>query len=103
MNAYDDFGGFSNNDDGEFGYDALINNIGGSYATESIRISEMQNFLRNQPMSLFNLAPNQQGEINFNGNLKPYTQLYILAIDVNSVAFRQVDIAEAGVDLLNPV
>jgi hypothetical protein len=52
---------------------------------------------------LFNLAPNQDGEINFKANLKPYTQLYILAIDVNSVAFRQVDLALAGVELLSTV
>ena len=52
---------------------------------------------------MFNLAPNQEGEINFKANLKPYTQLYILAIDVNSVAFRQVDLALAGVELLTTV
>ena len=33
--------------------------------------------------------------MSFTANLKPYTQLYILAIDLNSVAQRQVDIASA--------
>ena len=77
----------------------MINAVGGSHSPESINIPEFQNFLRNTPLSLFNLAPNQQGEVTFSGNLKPYTQLYILAIDVNSVAFRQVDLAEAAVEV----
>jgi hypothetical protein len=32
--------------------------------------------------------------------LKPFTQLFILAVDVNSVAQRQIDLAEAGVGLI---
>lgn len=55
--------------------------------------------MRNTPLQLFNLAPNQQGEITFNANLKPYTQLFLLAIDVNSVAQRQLDLAECGVEV----
>lgn len=44
-------------------------------------------------MSIFNLAPNgETGEVTFSANLKPYSQLFIVAVDLNSVAQRQVDL-----------
>ena len=52
-----------------------------------MKILELQNFLRTPPLALFNLVPKgDQGEVTFTANLKGYTQLYILAIDQNSVA-----------------
>jgi hypothetical protein len=50
-------------------------------------IPELQNFLKNPPLTLFNLVPSSEtGEVTFTANLKPFTQLYIVAIDLNSVA-----------------
>jgi hypothetical protein len=52
-----------------------------------MKILELQNFLRTPPLALFNLVPQgDHGEVTFTANLKGYTQLYILAIDQNSVA-----------------
>ena len=65
-----------------------------------IKIKEFQNFLRCPPLALFNLVPSKEtGEVQFSANLKAYTQLYVLAIDQNSVALRQIDLG----DLKQPV
>ena len=75
-------GGF---DGTEIGYDMLIS--GASGGSTEMKILELQNFLRTPPLALFNLVPQgDQGEVTFTANLKGYTQLYILAIDQNSVA-----------------
>jgi hypothetical protein len=60
---------------------------GASGGSTEMKILELQNFLRTPPLALFNLVPRgDQGEVTFTANLKGYTQLYILAIDQNSVA-----------------
>jgi hypothetical protein len=60
---------------------------GASGGSTEMKILELQNFLRTPPLALFNLVPQgDQGEVTFTANLKGYTQLYILAIDQNSVA-----------------
>jgi hypothetical protein len=76
-------GGF---DGTEIGYDMLISQASGG-STE-MKILELQNFLRTPPLAIFNLVPpkGDLGEVTFTANLKGYTQLYILAIDQNSVA-----------------
>lgn len=75
-------GGF---DGSEIGYDMLISQASGG-STE-MKILELQNFLRTPPLALFNLVPQgDHGEVTFTANLKGYTQLYVLAIDQNSVA-----------------
>jgi hypothetical protein len=78
-----DIGGYSGAD--EMGYDAMVSAIGEASSSQN-KILELQNFLRNPPFTLFNLAPSSTGEITFTANLKPYTQLFILAVDQNSVA-----------------
>lgn len=79
-------GGGEREDDEDFGFDALIGNMG-RIASEDVKISELQNFLKNPPLTLFNLVPSaDSGEVSFTANLKPYTQLFILAVDTNSVA-----------------
>jgi hypothetical protein len=55
-------------------------------------IPELQNFLKTSPLTLHNLPIGEDGVVTFKANLKPYTQLYILALDLNSVAQRQVDL-----------
>ena len=97
--AYDDYSGgagygYGGGEQEEFGYDMFINQ-GSTGSFDQMNITETQNFLKNPPFTAFNLVPNQDGEVSFTANLKPYTQLYILAIDLNSVAQRQVDIASA--------
>lgn len=70
---------------GELSYDMLIAQASGG-STE-MKILELQNFLRTPPLALFNLVPQgDHGEVTFTANLKGYTQLYVLAIDQNSVA-----------------
>jgi hypothetical protein len=57
-------------------------------------IPEFQNFLKNPPFTLFNLTPNPQtGEVTFQANLKAYNQIYIVALDLNSVAQRIIDLS----------
>jgi hypothetical protein len=74
-------GGF----DGDLGYDMLISQAGGG--SHDMKILELQNFLRTPPLALFNLVPQgDHGEVTLTANLKAYTQLYVLAIDQNSVA-----------------
>jgi len=59
------------------------------------QIPGMQNFLKHSPVTLFNLVPNaQSGEVSFQINLKPYTQLFILAVDLNSVAQKKLDLSD---------
>ena len=35
---------------------------------------------------MFNLVPNEDGEVKFSANLTPYTQLYVVAMNMQSVA-----------------
>jgi hypothetical protein len=92
-NSYDDmdYDGAGGMED-ELGYDRLIAKLSDTSSSE-MKIPELQNFLKNPPLSIFNLVPNpESGEITLTANLKPFTQLYILAIDLNSVAQRQIDL-----------
>jgi hypothetical protein len=67
------------------GFDMLISQAGGG--SHDMKILELQNFLRTPPLALFNLVPQgDHGEVTLTANLKAYTQLYVLAIDQNSVA-----------------
>lgn len=78
----------------EIGLDQMIDRMGDAYNNE-FKILELQNFLKNPPLVLFNLSPSQEtGEVTFKANLKPYSQLYVVAIDLNSVAQKQVDLAD---------
>jgi len=49
-------------------------------------IPELQNFLKSPPLTLFNLPISEGGVVSFKANLKPFSQLYVLAVDLNSVA-----------------
>lgn len=63
-------------------------------ASETQVIPEFQNFLKNPTFTMFNLAPNPQtGEVSFQANLKAYNQVYVVAIDLNSVAQRTIDLS----------
>ena len=92
-NSEDLLGGYGFGGDYEgLGYDQMIGTLGQMGSSE-IKILEFQNFLRTPPLSLFNLVPQgENAEVSFTANLKPYTQLYVLAIDQNSVALRQLDL-----------
>ena len=57
-----------------------------------MKIPEFQNFLKNPPHTQLNLVPNAEGEVNFTANLAPFTQLFVIAIDLTSVAQTQVDV-----------
>ena len=83
--AHDPFSALGGYDDG-MSYDMMVNSLGTIGSSEN-KILELQNFLRTPPLALFNLIPSpDSGEVTFTANLKPYTQLFILAIDQNSVA-----------------
>jgi hypothetical protein len=89
--AYDDcdmmnVGGGYGGDEAEYGYDMMLDRISESDSDLS-KIPEIQNFLKTPPLAIFNLVPSaDKGEITFQANLRPFTQLYVLAIDLNSVA-----------------
>jgi hypothetical protein len=55
--------------------------------------------LKHPPLVLFNLAIDPQGQVQFNANLAHYTQLFVVAVDQNSVAQRQVDLADKPSEL----
>eukprot|EP00347_Sterkiella_histriomuscorum_P022623 403337784 len=59
---------------------------------QNIPLPDMQNFLKQGPLQIFNLTPNEQGEIRFSANLNAYTQLQILVVDRQSVASKNVDL-----------
>lgn len=98
QSSYDDYSGgmegFAGGSGGEdmFGYDTLVQQMGNSHSREQLMIPELQNFLKSSPLTLFNLPIGEGGVVTFKANLKPYTQLYVLAIDLTSVAQRQVDL-----------
>lgn len=72
----------------------MIGTMGSSSESEA-KILELQNFLKFAPLTLFNLVPQKEtGVVSFTANLKAYSQLFILAIDMNSVAQRQIDLDE---------
>ena len=54
--------------------------------SSEMKIPEYQNFLKNPPFTQFNLVPNEAGQVKLSANLTAYTQLFVLAIDTNSVA-----------------
>jgi hypothetical protein len=84
--------GGSRNEEEMLGYDFMLGNAG-SMGGEELVIQEFQNFLKIPPLSLFNLSPNAEtGEISFQANLRPYSQLFVVALDLTSVAQRTLDI-----------
>ena len=80
--------GYSGGGADMFGYDELVQQMGNSHSREQLMIPELQNFLKSPPLTLFNLPIGEGGVVTFKANLKPYTQLYVLAVDLTSVAQR---------------
>ena len=84
--AYDSGGYGGDNNDSAYGYDMAMERWCNDYSQEEIMTPEFQNFLKNPPITNYNLVPNDQGQVTFNANLGPYTQLFVIAIDESSVA-----------------
>lgn len=75
------------------GYDAMLSNSSVMSGGEGQVITEFQNFLKNPTFTLSNLTPSAQtGEVTFQANLKAYSQVYIVAIDLNSVSQRTIEL-----------
>ena len=55
--------------------------------------TEMQNFLKHAPMQMFNLKP-ENGMIDLELDLTPYSYLYLVAVDDQQVVQVQVDLPE---------
>jgi hypothetical protein len=65
--------------------------------TPSFWASELQNFMKIQPLQVFNLKPNEQGEVIYrNDTLRNYSNLLIVVADKESVAQHFCSLDEAS-------
>lgn len=89
---------------GGFGYDSYGGGYGGSSYTipvpkslNSFWASELQNFMKIQPLQVFNIKPSESGDIIYrNDKLRNYSNLLIIVADKDSVAQHFTSLEEAS-------
>ncbi len=69
---------------------SMLDKVDENMMSSLCKTSTYQNFLRNAPKTFFNLKPDKDGKISFKGDLKPYTQMLVVALDKTTASLKQV-------------
>lgn len=85
-NADDDYYGGGDDSDMDLNYDKMVKAIKDMESEN--RIPEFQNFLKHAALIIANKKLNESGVFSANIRLSGYSQLHILVVDKESVAFK---------------